>query len=258
MSPDPHVDGPAAPRGEGTGDGSTSLAAQDTPDGTSANNPKDAKKEQRGGWWSALKETVVVAVLALFFAFLIKTFLVQAFFIPSGSMENTLEEGDRLLVSKLSPTPFDIERGEIIVFQDPGQWLGQSTQEKSALYRAGQFVGVLPGDGDEYLIKRVIGMPGDHVECCDAQGRVSVNGTAVDEPYVYPGNPPSLVEFDEDVPEDHVWVMGDHRSNSGDSRFNGTVPMDRVTGSAFLVIWPLGSIGTLSGSDAFDAVPAPQ
>ena len=152
MSPDPHVDGPAAPRGEGTGDGSTYLAAQDTPDGTSANNPKDAKKEQRGGWWSALKETVVVAVLALFFAFLIKTFLVQAFFIPSGSMENTLEEGDRLLVSKLSPTPFGIERGEIIVFQDPGQWLGPSTQEKSALYRAGQFVGVLPGDGDEYLI----------------------------------------------------------------------------------------------------------
>ena len=113
-------------------------------------------------------------------------------------------------------------------------------------------------DAGDHLIKRVIGMPGDHVECCDAQGRVSVNGTAVDEPYVYPGNPPSLVEFDEDVPEDHVWVMGDHRSNSGDSRFNGTVPMDRVTGSAFLVIWPLGSIGTLSDSDAFDAVPAPQ
>lgn len=254
MAPDAQYDD--APAGGATSVGATGDGA-DTVAGAPGAHRTSEEPKKKGGFWSALRETAVVAALALFFAFLIKTFLVQAFFIPSGSMENTLEEGDRLLVSKLSPTPFDVDRGDIIVFQDPGQWLGGAQKEKSPLYKAGQFVGVLPGDGDEYLIKRIIGTPGDHVECCDAQGRVSVNGRPIDEPYVFPGNPPSLVEFDEKVPDDHLWVMGDHRSNSGDSRFNGTVPMDRVTGKAFFVMWPFGNAGTLPGSDAFDAVPAP-
>ncbi|SNC72206.1 signal peptidase I [Kytococcus aerolatus] len=217
-------------------------------------DPSTEERADRGSWWDALKETVVVAVLALLFAFLIKTFLVQAFFIPSGSMENTLEEGDRILVNKLSPTPFEVERGDVVVFQDPGGWLPASTTEKSPLYKAGQFVGVLPGDGDEYLIKRVIAEGGDEVACCDAQGRVTVNGAPLEESYVYEGDVPSLVEFDETVPADHVWVMGDHRSNSGDSRFNGPVPMDRVTGTAFVVIWPFNHLGTLPDGGVFDDV----
>ncbi|WP_237769815.1 MULTISPECIES: signal peptidase I [Kytococcus] len=248
MPPEQHEPNHAADDQPATG--STSLEADPA-------TPGEPVKE-RGGFLSALRETVVVAALALFFAFLIKTFLVQAFFIPSGSMENTLQEGDRLLVNKLSPTPFAVERGEVVVFQDPGQWLGSTPKDKSLLHKAGQFVGVLPGDGDEYLIKRVIGLPGDRVQCCDAEGRVQVNGKSIDEPYVFPGNPPSLVEFDEKVPEDHLWVMGDHRSNSGDSRYHGTVPMDRVTGGAFVVIWPFDHVGTLPGKDVFADVPDPK
>ena len=167
----------------------------------------------------AAGEVLVVLSMALLLSLLIKTFLVQAFFIPSTSMENTLLVGDRVLVSKLTPGVFQLHRGDVVVFKDPGGWL---TSEESApaeqaggvggtLRNALSFVGLLPQDAGEHLIKRVIGMGGDHVQCCDAQGRVQVNGVAVDEtPYLVPGAAPSDKQFDVTVPYGYLWVMGDN------------------------------------------------
>jgi signal peptidase I len=138
---------------------------------------------------AAVRETVLVVGVALALSLLVKTFLVQAFYIPSVSMQHTLEVGDRVVVSKLTPGPFELQRGDVIVFTDPGGWLAptpppQDGPVRSALRSALTFVGLLPEDSDNHLIKRLIGLPGDHVVCCDAQGRVSINGTAITEPYV--------------------------------------------------------------------------
>lgn len=200
-----------------------------------------------GAW---LKETSIIVVSALVLSMLIKTFLVQSFYIPSESMRDTLEVGDRVLVSKLTPGPFDLHRGDIVVFKDPGGWLPPpSGPERSGLGKvvndALTFVGLLPQDSGEHLIKRVIGLPGDTVACCDAQGLVTVNGVAIDEPYLAPGSEPSEMEFSVVVPDDSLWVMGDNRQNSQDSRYHqgdpggGSIPMRNVVGVAFLTLWPL-------------------
>lgn len=217
---------------------------------------------------AVLKETFLVLVTALALSLLIKTFLAQAFFIPSASMQDTLIEGDRVLVSKLTPGPFEIERGDVVVFKDPGGWLGpfgtaSSSPWKSTAAQVLTFVGLLPQDAGEHLIKRVIGLPGDRVACCDAEGRLTVNGEPIDEPYLKPGSLPSEFEFDVRVPEGHLWVMGDNRQNSQDSRAHlgdpggGMVPVEDVVGSAFVVLWPLDRIALLQDPDeTFEAVPA--
>lgn len=217
---------------------------------------------------AVLKETFLVLVTALALSLLIKTFLAQAFFIPSASMQDTLIEGDRVLVSKLTPGPFEIERGDVVVFKDPGGWLGSfatapSSPWKSTVAQVLTFVGLLPQDAGEHLIKRVIGLPGDRVACCDAEGRLTVNGEPIDEPYLKPGSLPSEFEFDVRVPEGHLWVMGDNRQNSQDSRAHlgdpggGMVPVEDVVGSAFVVLWPLDRITILQDPDeTFEAVPA--
>lgn len=196
----------------------------------------------------AVTEVVVVVAMALALALIIKTFLVQAFFIPSASMEDTLLTGDRVLVSKLNPGPFSLQRGDIIVFKDPGGWLDppgpiQEGPVRHAVREGLTFVGLLPQDSGEHLIKRIIGLPGDTVTCCDAEGRLQVNGVSIDEPYVYPGNDPSSKEFSVTLPAGQLWVMGDHRSVSEDSRFHpdvhdGTVPVTDVVGKAFVTVWP--------------------
>jgi signal peptidase I len=215
-------------------------------------------------------EIVVVLGMALLLSLLIKTFLVQAFFIPSTSMENTLLVGDRVLVSKLTPGVFELHRGDVVVFKDPGGWLtaeestppadtsGVGGTVRSAL----SFVGLLPQDAGEHLIKRVIGVGGDHVVCCDAQHRVSVNGVAVDEtPYTIPGYPASDRDFDVTVPYGYLWVMGDNRPVSADSRLhrslnNGMVPVHDVVGKAFIVVWPFDRAGELGIPDnVFARVP---
>lgn len=219
---------------------------------------------------AAAKETVLIVVSALALSLVIKTFLAQAFYIPSASMHDTLIEGDRVLVSKLTPGPFDLERGDIVVFKDPGGWLGfgatePSTPWREAVKRTLTFVGLLPQDAGEHLIKRVIGLPGDEVACCDAEGRLTVNGAPIDEPYLRPGSIPSEVEFEVLVPEGNLWVMGDNRQNSQDSRAHlgspggGFVPIDDVVGTAFVVLWPLDRIAILHDPAAtFEDVPDPD
>ncbi|WP_336723775.1 signal peptidase I [Cellulosimicrobium cellulans] len=218
---------------------------------------------------SLLRETAIIVVSALVLSLLLKTFLVQAFFIPSPSMEDTLVEGDRVMVSRLVPGAFDVHRGDVVVFKDPGGWLPprvpQAESPVSEAVRAAlTFVGLLPQDTGEHLIKRVIGTPGDHVVCCDAEGRVSVNGVSIDETYVKPGSEPSELAFDTTVPEDMLFVMGDNRQNSADSRYNtdkpgdGFVPMGNVVGTAFVKVWPLSHLGLLRNpGDVFADVPAP-
>ncbi|NHI19193.1 signal peptidase I [Phycicoccus endophyticus] len=208
--------------------------------------------------------------MAMVLSFVVKTWLLQAFYIPSGSMENTLLVGDRVVVSKLTPGPVDLQRGDVVVFEDPGGWLqeGPTVQRSGAsavVHDALVFVGLLPSESEDHLIKRVVGLPGDHVVCCDAQRRLTVNGEPLDEPYVHPGDAASSMTFDITVPADHVWVMGDHRSDSEDSRYHddagdgsdGSVPVSRVTGRAVAVVWPFSRLGWLSDfADTFSGVPA--
>ncbi|WP_432488910.1 signal peptidase I [Kineococcus sp. SYSU DK018] len=221
----------------------------------------------RGGVLAAVRETVLVVAVALVISLVVKTFLLQAFYIPSQSMERTLDIGDRVVVSKLTPGPFELHRGDVVVFADPGGWLADTPEpERSPLGAVVAdvltFVGLLPEDSDEHLIKRVVGLPGDHVVCCDAQGRVTVNDVPVDETaYLYPDVDPSLDPFDVTVPEDRLWVMGDNRAESADSRYNrdkehdGFVPLEDVVGRAYAVVWPLSHADWLSTPGAFDGVP---
>jgi signal peptidase I len=221
---------------------------------------------------SVLREAVIVIALALVLSLVVKTWLMQAFYIPSDSMQNTLLKGDRVIVSKLTPGPFALNRGDIVVFEDPDSWLGptvpvQRGAVSSAVHDAVTFVGLLPTDEGNHLIKRVIGLPGDHVVCCDKQHRLTVNGTPINEPYLKPGDAPSEQPFDVTVPAGRVWVMGDHRSDSADSRFhddnsggrNGSVPEDLIVGRAVSVVWPVADWSWLGRSaDTFKSVPAPK
>lgn len=226
------------------------------------------KRRQNNGLLLLLREIVLVLVVALGLSLLIKTFLIQAFFIPSPSMENTLTRGDRVVVSKLTPGPFDLRRGDVVVFEDPGGWLTPTPalsrgQVRDRIDAVLTFVGLLPSDTDEHLVKRLIGLPGDRVVCCDAQQRVTVNGVALDEPYLYPGDQPSRDPFAVTVPAGRLWVMGDHRSASADSRAhasidNGMVPIADVAGRAFLVVWPADRFTLLRNPvSTFAEVPRP-
>ena len=210
--------------------------------------------------WGGIKEILIIAVMALVLSFIVKTWLIQAFYIPSGSMENTLVRDDRVIVSKLTPGPFDLNRGDIVVFRDPGNWLGTvpETDEggtRESVRRVLQFVGLVPDDSDDHLIKRVIGLPGDHVVCCDKNGQLTINGVSITEPYIKPGDTPGggKASFDITVPPGKVWVMGDHRSDSSDSRFHddgtgatGSVPVEDITGRSVMIVWPIDHVKWLS------------
>jgi signal peptidase I len=221
-----------------------------------------------------MRESVVVIVLALLMSVIVKTWLMQAFYIPSGSMEPTLHGcpgcvGDRVLVNKLVPTPLSLRRGDIIVFEDPDHWLPAAIAPErprlmSAVSSTLTFIGLLPSDEGNHLIKRVIGLPGDHVVCCDAQKRLTVNGVSLNEPYVFPGDTPSQESFNIIVPAGKVWVMGDHRSDSGDSRphdqntggARGSVPEALIVGRAVTVVWPFDRWTWLSNpAQTFAKVP---
>jgi signal peptidase I len=222
-----------------------------------------ADPPRRSGFGALVRETAIVVGLSLVIATLVRIFLVQAFLIPSQSMEDTLLVGDRVLVSKLTTRFGEIQRGDVVVFADPDGWLAPIPDEISPSFGTRvrdvlQFVGVLPDDSEGHLIKRVIGVGGDTVACCDDDGRVTVNGVAIDEStYLRPGDEPSAAPFEVEVPSGQLFVMGDHRSNSGDSRVNGTVPAERVTGRAFAVVWPISNWAGLDRPDTFDAVQQP-
>ena len=205
-----------------------------------------------------LLEVPLLLIVALGISFLIKTFLLQFFYIPSGSMENTLHVGDRVSVNRLGTiTGKGIQRGDVVVFHDSAGWLGSDGAPKNSgaiqLFKTLLTdVGVLPDSSKKFLIKRVIGMPGDHVVCCTTKGNLTVNGHELEEStYIYTGNKPSEVAFDVVVPSDRIWVMGDHRGSSGDSRFhrddqnNGFVPLHEVVGRAFFLLWPLSRTAVL-------------
>lgn len=211
---------------------------------------------------SLMRELPILVFVALALALLIKTFLVQAFFIPSDSMENTLLQGDRVLVNKFASHFGDVKRGEVVVFRDPGGWLPAGADDESGnpiargLKDVFVFVGLLPSSSEKDLIKRVIGVPGDKVACC-TDGKLTVNGIPLDERYIYPGDKPSDRQFSVTVPPNRLWVMGDHRSLSADSRVhmadpgNGTIPADNVVGRAFVLVWPLDRWSTLGVPDTF-------
>ncbi|MFF1838573.1 signal peptidase I [Streptomyces sp. NPDC058231] len=244
----PEQDGPSGVRSDETnGDG-------DSPDGAGT-----APRNARSFW----KELPLLIGIALILALLIKTFLVQAFSIPSDSMQDTLQRGDRVLVDKLTPWfGSEPERGEVVVFHDPGGWLmdGESTPEPNIAQKFLSFIGLMPSAEEKDLIKRVIAVGGDTVEC-KRNGPVTVNGKALDEKsFIYPGNTPCNDEpFGPiKVPEGRIWVMGDHRQNSLDSRYHqelpgqGTVSTDEVVGRAIVVAWPINRWATLPVPSTFD------
>ncbi|MGP4045312.1 signal peptidase I [Streptomyces sp. 2A115] len=218
-------------------------------------------KKPRSFW----KELPLLIGIALVLALLIKSFLVQAFSIPSDSMQNTLQQGDRVLVDKLTPWfGSEPERGEVVVFHDPDNWLaGEPTPNPNAIQTALSWIGLMPSAEEKDLIKRVVGVGGDTVEC-EGTGPLKVNGKALNEQsYVYPGNTPCSVDdgggqFKLKVPEGKIWVMGDHRQNSQDSRYHqqdankGFVPVDNVVGRAIVVAWPPTRWSTLPVPDTFD------
>jgi signal peptidase I len=207
---------------------------------------KDKQKKQP----SLVRELVTVVGTALILSVLVRTFLIQAFYVPSASMENTLQENDRIIVSKVSTQFSGINRGNVIVFHDPGGWLGEGFPNPydTPVGRVLQAIGIVPANSGNDLVKRVIGVANDTVKCCDVQGRIEVNGAGIDEPYIKEGSTTDQVNFEVLVPEGHVFVMGDNRGNSEDSRFhldknNGMVPKEDIVGRVALRIWPIGRIG---------------
>ena len=201
---------------------------------------------------SLLRELPILVVVALVVSLLIKSFLVQFFYIPSGSMENTLQVQDRVAVNKLPFIWRQVSRGDVVVFRDPDNWLPEASDYPSNIVigkiKSGLVaVGVLPNPAKQYLVKRAIGVAGDRIVCCTKDGKLSVNGQAISEPYIFAGNIPSELEFDVTVPAGKIWVMGDHRGASADSRYHqddvnkGMVPLARVMGRVFALIWPLNN-----------------
>ncbi len=222
-----------------------------------------------GAW---VREIAIVVVGALVASTLLRVFVAQMFVIPSGSMENTLQIRDRVAVQKVA----GFERGDVVVFRDTLAWLAPGQEEEDPVRRALIFVGLAPDESTNHLIKRVIGVAGDHVTCCDAQGRVTVNGVALNEAvylYIDPTTgrqvDPSSVAFDIVVPAGTVFVMGDHRNNSQDSRCHlgddldgvppGTaafIPTENIVGTAMAVVFPFDRMQALNRPATFGGIPA--
>ena len=223
-----------------------------------------AQEEGRlGEWlWVQAREGGTVILYALVIAFLVKTFLLRGFYIPSGSMEQTLQVNDRVFINVAGSYFSEPKRGDVIVFKDSQGWIPSTQKTSSPLKDALSFAGILPDTSSNFLVKRVIGTPGDVVES-DGTGKIKVNGVEITEPYLYPGNPPSEVPFKVTVPAGKYFVMGDHRSNSADSRYHisdGTafISKDDVQGNVFVVAWPLNHFGLLQDqSSVFSSIPAP-
>ncbi len=213
------------------------------------------KKRQLPVW----QESILLVLTAMVMAIVVKTFFLQAFYIPSESMEPTMLVDDKILVQKVSYWGGDVKRGDVVVFDDPGSWLGSedSPHASNALQGALEKVGLFPTGG--HLIKRVIGVGGDTVACC-SDGKLTVNGTKLDEPYVLDETATKDETFEVKVRDGYLWVMGDNRGNSSDSRAHqgdpggGQVSEKSVVGKAWLRVWPLGRAGFIHKPSSFEAV----
>jgi signal peptidase I len=217
---------------------------------------RDERPSRGRSAWRFVRDILLILLAAILISFLIKTFLIRSFYIPSGSMENTLQINDRIIVNELEPKLMPIQHGDVVVFKDPGGWLDPATETTPEPNGVAAFfdwalsiVGLTAPDSNDHLIKRVIGLPGDVVACCNAYGQMTVNGVALDESK-YLLLPPGVTKVSRDdfsvtVPKNSLWVMGDNRYNSADSRYNrdkpgnGFVPFDDVVGRAVLISWPI-------------------
>ena len=217
-----------------------------------------SRRRRKRPFW---RDLAVIVVAALVLTILLKAFVVQVFSIPSASMENTLQQGDRILVSKVVYDFRSIQRGDIVVFSGAGSWDPPAPAPGNWFARvwddALSLVGIAGPDTD--YVKRVIGLPGDHVVCCDTKGQITVNGVPLSESsFIYPGAAPSELKFSITVPKGRLWVMGDNRGDSDDSRYRtnepgqGTIPESAVVGRAFLVIWPLSRLSDLPIPNTFE------
>lgn len=222
--------------------------------------------------WVRIRELLIILIGAVVVSSCLRAFVFEPFTIPSGSMEHTFEINDKVMAQKVN----DFQRGDIIVFADPGGWLNQPVQQSTGIRRGLELVGVLPDTSRNYLTKRVIGMPGDRVHCCDPQGRITVNGVALDESeylYATADGPvtPSDIEFTVTVPAGRVFVMGDHRNASADSRCHlddlvtdgprgsdAFVPVENVVGSVSLIISPFERFRSFDTPGTFAGVPPPE
>ncbi len=223
---------------------------------------------------TVLGEAALAVVVALVITALLRVFVFQVFQVPSGSMEHTLELGDRIVAVRVA----DFQRGDVVVFEDPpAQWMGPQPASTNPARRALEGLQLLPDSTQGYLVKRVIGLPGDHVSCCDQSGQLTINGVPVDETsFLYTDASgatvnPSDIKFDIVVPAGHLFMMGDHRDRSGDSRIhlceptppgvpagmNGVVPVEDVVGPVTLIVLPLGRIQTFSTPESYSVVPPP-
>jgi signal peptidase I len=243
--------------------GLTGTAESAEPDAHAAAGVKPAKgaKPTRPFWVEAVVLLVIAAVIAVG----VHSFLFQAFFIPSGSMENTLHVGDRVIVNRLSYKVGHVQRGQIVVFSGVDSWTpeGSVTPPHNPVLRelskVGSYLGFAPS-GEQDFIKRVIGVPGDHVVCCNTQGQLTVNGVPLRESYLYPGSDNRTLPFDIVVPAGRLWVEGDHRNDSADSRSHtglpggGTIPVNKVIGRAFVIVWPFSRLHRLEIPASYGAL----
>jgi signal peptidase I len=262
--PEPEARYPSAARSEPAASTATRAESPGGPAEPTTPGVHDRRAARRRSGLGRLgivaREIAIVVVVALVASALLRAFVVQAFFVPSGSMLPTIQLHDRILVSRIG----GISRGEVVVFEDPGNWIPAAEQPPppSDIRKALEFIGVLPASGHEHLVKRVIGLPGDHVVCCE-HNHLVINGVEVDESdFIKPGTQRAdNGSFDVVVPEDRMFVLGDNRYVSGDSSQHlddgqqAFVPEDLVTGRAFAVIWPSDNWRWLSVPDAYDDVP---
>lgn len=237
------------------------VPARETPSSGGPSDPVEksttTSKSKSKSFFRGVIEFVVIIAIALGIATFMRAFLIQPFYVPSGSMENTLMINDRVIASKISTRISGVGRGEIMVFKDPSGWLPPVSTEvggvSGVLTQALTFVGLLPSDSGDDLVKRVIGIEGDQVACCNDAGQIVLNGVGLDESSYIIG-PTDQVLFDITVPPGGMFVMGDNRGNSADSRFhldenNGAVPVENAVGRVVLVVWPF---------DRFSSEPTPS